>query len=71
MVKSPYYVVKGGHFTKRQILVGRPNLKKLQRFEDKIDIAEMAEFDFRRIGNIVGKRENADYQHFLLLRQCC
>ena len=27
-------------------------------------------YDFDRVENIVGKRENAGYQHFLLFPQC-
>ena len=44
---------------------------KLKAFEDdKIEFDEMVIFFFDRVENIVGKRENAGYQHFLLFPQC-
>ena len=44
---------------------------KLKAFADnKFDVAKMLIFLFDRVGNIVGKGENADYQHFLLFLQC-
>ena len=45
--------------------------KKLKAFaEDKINVAQMMISISDRVGNIVGKEENAGYQHFLLFRQC-
>ena len=38
--------------------------------DDKLNIAQTAEFAFNRTENIVGKGENAGYQHFLLFLQC-
>ena len=38
--------------------------------EDKFNIAKVMISLFDRIENIVGKRENAGYQHFLLFPQC-
>ena len=44
---------------------------KLKAFADnKFDVAKMLIFLFDRVGNIVGKGENADYQRFLLFLQC-
>ena len=33
-------------------------------------MAEKLEFVLRRVDNIVGKRENAGFQHFILFTQC-
>ena len=38
--------------------------------EDKINVTEILKFVFGRVENIVGKGENAGYQHFLLDLQC-
>ena len=38
--------------------------------DDIIDVPEKLEFVLGRIENIVGKVENAGYQHFLLFSQC-
>ena len=44
---------------------------KLKAFaDDKIHVAQMMISVFDRVENIVGKRENAGYQHFLLFPQC-
>ena len=44
---------------------------KLKAFaEDKISITEELKSVLGRIENIVEKRENAGYQHFLLFPQC-
>ena len=44
---------------------------KLKRFADnKIDATEKLKFVLERVENIVGKGENAGYQHFLLFPQC-
>ena len=37
---------------------------------DKINVTEISKFVLKRVENIVGKGENAGYQHFLLLAQC-
>ena len=37
--------------------------------DNKIYLTEKLKFVFRRIENIVGKGENAGYQHFLLFLQ--
>ena len=43
---------------------------KLKAFaDDKINVLKMMIFIFDRIENIVGKEENAGYQHFLLFPQ--
>ena len=53
-----------------------PNVKildrsKLKAFaEDKINVTEILKFVLERVENIVGKGENAGYQHFLLFLQC-
>ena len=44
---------------------------KLKAFaEDKLNLAEKLKFVFEWGENIVGKGENAGYQHFLLFLQC-
>ena len=37
---------------------------------DKINVAHMTISVFDRVENIVGKGENAGYQHFILFPQC-
>ena len=47
------------------------NDKMLDSFEnDKINITNKLKFISRRVENIVGKGENAGYQHFLLFPPC-
>ena len=44
---------------------------KLKAFaDDKIKVTENLKFVLLRVENIVGKGENAGYQHFLLFPQC-
>ena len=44
---------------------------KLKAFADgKLNVAKMTIFPCNRVENIVGKGENAGYQHFLLIPQC-
>ena len=44
---------------------------KLKAFaDDKLNEAEMITSVFDRKGNIVGKGQNAGYEHFLLCLQC-
>ena len=38
--------------------------------DDKINVTEKLKFRFGRLENIMGKGENAGYQHFLLFPQC-
>ena len=38
--------------------------------DDKVNVTKNINFVFHRIGNIVGKGENAGYQHFLFSQQC-
>ena len=38
--------------------------------DDKFDVAEVIQFIFDRVGNILGKKEKAGYQHFLLFLKC-
>ena len=38
--------------------------------DDKINVTERLKFVLGRAENIVGKGENAGYQHFLLFLQC-
>ena len=53
-----------------------PNYKfldwsKMKPFaEDEINLAEKLKFVLGKVENIVGKGENAGYQHFLLFLQC-
>ena len=59
-----------------QLLKSLPNNKILDWFEfrgfavDKINVTEKMIFIQGRMVNIVGKGENAGYQHFLLFPQC-
>ena len=47
------------------------NLTKLKAFaDDRINVAQMMISVFDTVENIVGKGENAGYQHFLLFLQC-
>ena len=46
-------------------------MTKLKAFaDDKINVAQMMISVFDRIENIMGKGENAGYQHFLIFPQC-
>ena len=46
-------------------------LSKFKTFADnKINVAQMMISVFHRVENILGKGENAGYQHFLLFPQC-
>ena len=38
--------------------------------DDKLKVIKMAKFVLDKVENIVGKEENAGYQHFLLFPQC-
>ena len=49
-------------------ILGSPKLKALA--DDKSNITQNIKVMFHRIENIVGKEENAGYQHFLLFPQC-
>ena len=55
-------------YTRRQIfrLIQIESICRRQ----KIDVAEKLKFVLGRVENIVGKGENAGYQHFLLFPQC-
>ena len=47
------------------------DLAKLKAFADnKLNVAKIMISVFDRVENIVGKGENASYQHFLLFPQC-
>ena len=47
------------------------SLPKLKVFADnKLNVTQNVQVTFHRIENIVGKEENASYQHFLLFQQC-
>ena len=44
---------------------------KLKTFpDDKLKLIELAKVVLDKLENIVGKEENAGYQHFLLFPQC-
>ena len=47
-------------------LLGFPKLEAY----DRLNVTKNIEVVFHRIENIVGKEENAGYQHFLLFQQC-
>ena len=49
-------------------ILGLPKLKAFA--DDKLNVTQDIRVVFRRIENIVGKEENAGYQHFLLFPQC-
>ena len=42
---------------------------EMKAFPDKLNLAEKLEFVLVRVENIVGKGENAGYQHFILFPQ--
>ena len=47
------------------------NQSKLKAFaDDRLKMAQVAKLILDKIENIVGKEENAGYQHFLLFLQC-
>ena len=47
------------------------DLTKLKALaDDKINVAQMMISVFNRVENLVGKGENAGYQHFFLFPQC-
>ena len=47
------------------------DMTKLKAFADNIiNVAQMMISDSDRVENTVGEKENAGYQHFLLLPQC-
>ena len=47
------------------------DLSKLKAFaDDNLNVAQMMKCFFDTLENIVGKGENAGYQHFLLFSQC-
>ena len=54
-------------FTDNKIL-GLPELKAFA--DNKLNVTQNFKVVFHRIENIVGKEENAGYQHFLLFPQC-
>ena len=46
-------------------------LPKVRAFaDDKLNVTQNIKDVFHRIESIVGKEENAGYQHFLLFKQC-
>ena len=49
-------------------IFGLPKLKAFA--DDKLNVTRNVKVVFHRIENIVGKEENAGYQHFLLFPQC-
>ena len=47
------------------------DLSKLNKFaDDKINLIQAMKYVFGKVKRIVGKGENAGYQHFLLFPQC-
>ena len=48
-------------------ILGFPKLKAFE--DDKLNVTQNIKIMFHRIQNIVGKEENASYQHFLLFPQ--
>ena len=49
-------------------VLGLPKFKAFA--DDKLNLIHNVKVVFHRIENIVGKEENAGYQHFLLFAQC-
>ena len=49
-------------------ILGFPKFKAFP--EDKSNVTQNVKVVFNMIENIVGKEENAGYQHFLLVPQC-
>ena len=49
-------------------ILDRSKLKQMSN--DKVDVTKKLKFVVERVENIVGKVENAGYQHFLLFPQC-
>ena len=49
-------------------ILGLPKLKAFA--DDKLNVTQDIKVFFHRMENIVGKEENAGYQHFLLFPQC-
>ena len=50
------------------VILGLPKLKAFA--DDKLNVTQNVKVVFHRIENIVGKEENAGYQHFLVFLQC-
>ena len=47
------------------------DLSKLKVFADnKVNLTQKLKFAYGKVNNIVGKGENAGYQHFLLFPHC-
>ena len=62
-----YCVVMANSLPNNKILA----LTKLKAFADnKIIVTQKLKFVLGKVENIVGKGENAGYQHFLLFPQC-
>ena len=59
---------KGFNSLPNDKVLDRPNLTDLA--DDKINAGNVTNFVMVRVENIVGKGENAGYQHFLLFPQC-
>ena len=49
-------------------ILGLPKLKAFA--DDKLNVTQNLKDVFHRIESIVGKEENAGYQHFILFPQC-
>ena len=55
----------------KQRLNSLPNRSKLKAFaDDKLSVIRKLKFVLGWVENIVGKGENAGFQHFLLFPQC-
>ena len=70
------YLFVNFKFLQKVLLNSLPHNKildwsKLKAFaDDKLNATEKLKFVLGRVENIVGKGENAGYQHFLLFPQC-
>ena len=65
---SKILLAGNGLMVKQQIFFGRSKLKVFA--DDKINVNEKLKLGLGRLESIVGKGENAGYQHFLLFLQC-
>ena len=69
--KVPYLNDPGGECFNSLLNNKISDLTKFKAFPDnKMILTEKLKFMLERVENIVGKGENAGYQHFLLFPQC-
>ena len=70
------YKIRDKYVDWKFLINSLPNNKILDRTrmkafaEHKINVIQKLKFALRRVESIVGKRENAGYQHFLVFPRC-